>query len=531
MESFELDVIVNTSRPVMGFGNSSGAGGASTRASKDSVGSASSASGLSAGEDPVMRIERELREDIRILLRTIEQRDNLLAASRRAFQKLHHECKKAAHITILKIAEKEQEQAEQRRMVLDKLCSSVKAVDIEHDERDFIESHSGRDGALVLTSQALSLLNDLAPPPLPETMDSSNHGSIKSGMYTYADPGRVDARTHSRAESPLVHRSGSSVTAQANRSAPNSPVSSVASSKSAVGTPAGPGSAASNGNAGPSASPAPVRFSFRRTLGLTSDFGIQRNVAVGATQAPPAPPQPVAQATPARASPPAPPSVVVAAGRVGGADASDSTNRDSTASIASTSSKPEFSKAAFAVCLAQIFYPSNAPATGGNSGAMTNRSQSEPAMTRPQNPEDRSVESEPFAGPDPPVTPKILIDDNYFHDPEQENDTDSTRTRQESMPFAKNPVVEGHPQCDSPETVDRKANNRSARITKSDLHCGALDWLRGNPHSSMIAAVEWLSRAIKTQAGRDAFTTELNQFRSRKVRLRTSFSPCFCCTW
>jgi hypothetical protein len=86
------------------------------------------------------------------------------------------------------------------------------------------------------------------------------------------------------------------------------------------------------------------------------------------------------------------------------------------------------------------------------------------------------------------------------------------------MPFAKNPVAESSPEGDSPETVDRKANNRSARITKSDLHCGALDWLRSNPNSSMIAAVEWLSRAIKTQAGRDAFTTELNQFRSRKVR-------------
>ena len=71
------------------------------------------------------------------------------------------------------------------------------------------------------------------------------------------------------------------------------------------------------------------------------------------------------------------------------------------------------------------------------------------------------------------------------------------------------------PGCSS--TASRKAH-RPVKVSKKDLHCGALEWLKSNPESYLIDAVEGISRAIKTQAGRDAFTAELNQFRSKKVR-------------
>jgi hypothetical protein len=570
MESFELDVIVNSSRPVLGFGGSGGmsANASGRMMSKDTSGRdgsstpVSSAGGGGMGstgagglpEDSITRIERELREDVRLLIKTIEQRDNVLAASRRAFQKLHRECRRAAQISILKIAEKEQEQAEQRRLVLEKLTNSVKAVDIDHDERELVENYSGREGALVLNSQALSLLNDLATPPtiVPEALEVGSYNAVKTGQYTYADPNRVDARSHphSRSESPLVRKQNSGYLQQGSgHSPPGSPL-----------TPAKVAAAAAVPATTPTHSLGPMRFSFRRTLGLTvaeptyqkaeSVASSVTSVSSGSTATSPAPVphmvpvSPRNLSLPAVASHPAA-SVVVAAGRVGAQPNFSAASHPTSPASAPASSTGGLNKADFTAYLSQIFYnPSGAPGTfKGLRG-----SQSEPAIGVTAKKTVSKESDVRFVPPieegdaqSLPVTPKIMIDDNYFHAPPPEagtgdgNDSVSgtaslssaSTVRQEPLTFAKHPVLEEDVHTvapftdDSPETVDRKVSHRGARINKLNFHRGALEWLKGNPHSSLIEAVEWICRAIKTQAGRDAFTTELNQFRSRKVGLRS----------
>lgn len=67
-------------------------------------------------------------------------------------------------------------------------------------------------------------------------------------------------------------------------------------------------------------------------------------------------------------------------------------------------------------------------------------------------------------------------------------------------------------------------DNRLAVVKDSEIVHGkrpvesAHQWIKSNPTSPLIDSVEWMSRAVRTQAGRDAFIGELNQFRSKKVR-------------
>jgi len=551
---------------------------------------------MTGAEDSVMRIERELREDIRVLLRTIEHRDNVLAASRRAFQKLYRDCRKVAQLTVLKIAEKEQEQAEQRAVVLAKLQSSIKAVSIDIDEREFIEAYSGSDGALTLNSQALSLLNDLAPPPLPESMDVHSHGTgLRPGMYTYAEP-MVDAR--SRSASPLVRRTDSfNSLNKAHAGTPISPSSSqqTSSSQAGRGLPATP--TRSNVGAGSQPpSPAPSsssssRFSFRRTLGLTSSSS-SHNSSAPALVAPPATPagvlasatstastassetqQRLAGSTMPSATHSFPSTAVVAAGRVGGSDGS--ADQRSHSPINSEEFKEKFS-----AYLTQIFYSPGATAShDANLLLKGKRFKSDPGMFKvKQSDASAGVREEELIFEPPcdqvssPVTPKIMVDEEYFYVPDEhqqeeqelqqetaeesardnnnnknksnnnkqgeqgQSSAEGNRSRtsskhEESFSFAKRPVYDPHSDSDSPGTIQRKEAHRGAKVTKTDYHCSALDWLKGNPHSCLIDAVEGICRAIKTLPGRNAFTTELNQFRSKKVEVGDGFQALGAVLW
>lgn len=525
MESFELDVILNNSRPVLGI---SGFGASSANLTTRTNKEAALAANTSAADEAITRIEKEMKDDIRNLLRSIEHRDHILSASRRAFQKLHRECKTVAHLTLLKVTEKEAEQADQRRLVLDKLYRSVNAVDIDADEHEFIETHSGREGALVLSAQALSLLGDLLQPPLPETMDGSSHGNtphgnLKPGMYTYTDANSVDARSQqSRDQSPQVRRVGHGDAHS--RSPPTSPV--VAKNKPTISTPSASSAVPATT---PSGSTLPSsRFSFRRTLGLTSDSSSHASSSSSITVPIIASPAPHPAPTPT----PTPTSAVVAAGKVGGGESTLSgasrlgairNNNATSAASANSSSVSAISKEDFTAFLSQIFY-----SPGGSAAQKPTKSKGAEteSVSAPSVPSVNSAASLTSSsslectipetdGPSGPTTPKILIDDNYFSNPSSDDRDEAQDKHQESLPFAKTPPI-----CDtndSPGTSDRKNSNRHSKVTKSDLHCGALDWLKSNPHSDLIQAVEGISKAIKTQAGRDAFTTELNQFRSKKV--------------
>eukprot|EP01038_Epipyxis_sp_PR26KG_P012593 gene12593-16887_t len=162
LESFELDGIISATRSQKSnhlHGNNSINPVKSDR--------------LRDSEEMILRCEKEIREDITLLLRAIGVRDRTLSASRRAFQKLDKDCKKAIYFTLKKLVEKEKDNLMNHKNVVDKFDAALDKVDIDEDIRNFIDSRINRDkdkerdpsreGAVVYSEQALSLLGDLMP--------------------------------------------------------------------------------------------------------------------------------------------------------------------------------------------------------------------------------------------------------------------------------------------------------------------------------------------------------------------------------
>ena len=120
---------------------------------------------LKENEESVLRIEQELREDLRALLSAIETRDSVHSASRRAFQKLDMECKHTTVEVLRLIATKESEYASLHKQAAENLARDCLVVNIDKDAQNFVSSYtvSPDRGALALSSQALSLLDDLSP--------------------------------------------------------------------------------------------------------------------------------------------------------------------------------------------------------------------------------------------------------------------------------------------------------------------------------------------------------------------------------
>eukprot|EP00602_Paraphysomonas_sp_CaronLab_P002722 CAMPEP_0185022944 /NCGR_PEP_ID=MMETSP1103-20130426/5650_1 /TAXON_ID=36769 /ORGANISM="Paraphysomonas bandaiensis, Strain Caron Lab Isolate" /LENGTH=719 /DNA_ID=CAMNT_0027555273 /DNA_START=206 /DNA_END=2365 /DNA_ORIENTATION=+ len=111
-------------------------------------------------DELILRQEREVRECVRDLLNAMAFRDQVLAASRRAFQRLNKECKEAIGNTLRKLVDREREALAARQVVVDKLDAAVERLSVEDDEAEFIRSYSEDEkGELVLCSQALSILD------------------------------------------------------------------------------------------------------------------------------------------------------------------------------------------------------------------------------------------------------------------------------------------------------------------------------------------------------------------------------------
>ena len=119
---------------------------------------------LKETDDLIARQEREVRENVKELLAAMATRDQVLAASRRAFQKLNRECKLCMATTLRKLVDREREALAARQVVVDKLQTAVEGLDEVSDEIDFIRDYSDDDprGGLVLCSQALSILGDVS---------------------------------------------------------------------------------------------------------------------------------------------------------------------------------------------------------------------------------------------------------------------------------------------------------------------------------------------------------------------------------
>lgn len=151
--------------------------------------------GRQSAEDLTARLEKEMKEDIQNLLGAISKRDQVLSASRRAFQKLDRDCKRAIYYTLRKIVDKEKDSLETRRIVLEKFEQNVLAVDVESDVNDFIENFRMEEGSLTLNARALSLLDDLSSTGLSAHSGSgSNHGS---NSVSPASGSSAKTRSHS----------------------------------------------------------------------------------------------------------------------------------------------------------------------------------------------------------------------------------------------------------------------------------------------------------------------------------------------
>ena len=126
-------------------------------------------------DESARKIDGEIKEDIRALLKILSNRDQVMSASRRAYQKLDRECKKSIGSTLKKLIIREKEAASARMAALAKLEASVDEIDIDGDAADFIAHHKletrSPEGALILSSQALSILGDLAAENASARMD------------------------------------------------------------------------------------------------------------------------------------------------------------------------------------------------------------------------------------------------------------------------------------------------------------------------------------------------------------------------
>lgn len=113
--------------------------------------------------DFMAKLEKDLKDDIRMLLVAIHRRDQVQSAARKAFHKLDKECKQAIYFSLMKIFEKEKEGMDSRMGALHKFENTINDMNVDKDISDFIDSHAGEDGSLVLTTRALTLLNDMNP--------------------------------------------------------------------------------------------------------------------------------------------------------------------------------------------------------------------------------------------------------------------------------------------------------------------------------------------------------------------------------
>lgn len=123
----------------------------------------------------IARSDKDIKDGIQSLLNALTARDQILVASRRAYQKLDKECKKMVAVTFRKLIIREREAAAARETVLAKLESAVDAIDVDADLEDFIMQHrQGDEGSLHCCRQALMVLGDLVPSEAPAVPDSAD---------------------------------------------------------------------------------------------------------------------------------------------------------------------------------------------------------------------------------------------------------------------------------------------------------------------------------------------------------------------
>lgn len=147
----------------------------------------------------VARGDKDIKDGIQCLLKAITARDQILVASRRAYQKLDKDCKKMVAITFRKLIIREREAAAARETVLAKLESAVDAIDVDADLEDFITQHrQGDEGSLHCCGKALMVLGDLVPLDAHNVSESADPSSTALSRSESRDGDDTNTPGHSR---------------------------------------------------------------------------------------------------------------------------------------------------------------------------------------------------------------------------------------------------------------------------------------------------------------------------------------------
>lgn len=462
MEAFELDILMNSARGK----NSS---------KKENT------------EDSVAKLEREMKDDIRNLLRAIGNKDQVLSASRRAFQKLDKECKKAVYFTLRKIVEKEKENALLHLEVMNKFEKTVLEIDVDNDINEFIKLNMSDVGAMELSSQALSLLSDLTPSH-PTSTSPQNMSGSSTPRGSFSTPSRGG---------PSLTSSNLHTAASASSSAAAMAGDSFASPLRNRSTSSASSGSSGHVNAMPQYhTPAAKLFALESANAKQSPGATNDELASYLTQ--------IFYCTNATSPVPNAADSEPAAAAAEG----DSAERTSLTELNDASAAG-----------------AEAHSKGPPSLAHPSPSFEEDDADREPNINDRSsVDYMKYKRSSLRVlsiaaTPTAATSEALAQDLEKKH----TTTRRTST----QPVT-------AEEAAALKAEHRKAKVNTGDKHLDALSdkhshsagygWLRSNPDPSLVEAVEWMCRAVKSQSGRDIFIAELNQFRSKKVCVQIGVS-------
>ncbi len=136
-------------------------------------------------KDQLLKAEKDVADDIRALLRAISNQDQMQLGLRRAYQHVDLRCKNTIRGALSAILDREEESTIARTETFSKLSVAVKGLDVEGDISEFIAQHvvddiDGDGGSLILSSQALNILEDVMPKANRKTKRQSTKDSISS---------------------------------------------------------------------------------------------------------------------------------------------------------------------------------------------------------------------------------------------------------------------------------------------------------------------------------------------------------------
>ena len=200
-------------------------------------------------DDMVTKYEREIKDDVRTLLRAIANRDQMTSASRRAYQTLDRTTKNTILSVVKKITERERQTQVAREAALVALEEAVLQYSVEGDEEDFIGRYSSDNDCFMQSSQALNILGDLVIP---------GGGSGAAGGGT---PSNIGSGINATTDSPLDKDSSGS-------SGNNSSSSSTSATGAGTGT-GGTSTSSSTGAEGGASASGPFSTLFSSLASVT----------------------------------------------------------------------------------------------------------------------------------------------------------------------------------------------------------------------------------------------------------------------